>query len=111
MSKKRIFPHGTCVDCQRFLPIRSKGRCSCCESRKWRAEAKSGGVYVPKSATPLVTELLTLDAIDALLARPGLIYKTHPNPSPNAVRTTAFDPATGDVIKFLAVLTPGKESA
>ncbi len=111
MSKKRVRPKGICPDCGLFRELKGK-RCNTCGMRKHRAEAKLGGVYVPAvSTTPLVSELLTLDAIDELLARPGLIYTPHANPFPNCVRTTALDPATGETIEFLALKTPGKEAA
>jgi len=105
VSKRK---EGLCPDCGQFRELRGK-RCKPCAMRKYRAEAKLGGVYVPtKSTVPLKSALLTLDQIDILLARPGLIYTAHKNPFPNCVRTTALDPATGETIEFLAVRTPGK---
>jgi len=105
VSKRK---EGLCPDCGQFRELRGK-RCKACAMRKYRAEAKLGGEYVPtKSTVPLKSELLTLDAINELLARPGVIRKTHANPFPNCVRSTAMDPATGDELQFLAVRTPGK---
>lgn len=96
-----------CTECRRIADRLKKGLCESCYARQRR------GTLAPppaKSTVPLKSELLTLDAIDELLARPGLIYTQHHNPFQNCVRSTALDPATGDTIQFLAVRTPGKES-